>query len=231
MTDERDPYEEWDAAYVLGGLTPAERREFEAHLRTCGRCAGAVAELAGIPALLGRVPAEEAFALLGDGPPAAAPVPDLLSGLLAAVRRRRRRLVLAGIGTLAAAAVAAGIVALPGVLLSSSPPVSVNLEAGSSSPLSANVQLMAESWGTRVDMSCRYEGAPAPAGTGRWRYALAVTDRTGHETIVSSWAAGPGDTVHTTGTVDLAAGEIASIAVKSAKTGGVLLRADLPPPS
>ena len=27
-----DPYREWDAAYVLGALAPAERRDFEAHL-------------------------------------------------------------------------------------------------------------------------------------------------------------------------------------------------------
>ena len=29
-----DPYAMWDAAYVLGSLSGAERREFEAHLAT-----------------------------------------------------------------------------------------------------------------------------------------------------------------------------------------------------
>ena len=46
-----DRYVTWDAAYVLGSLSSAERREYEAHLETCPRCRTAVAELSGIPAL------------------------------------------------------------------------------------------------------------------------------------------------------------------------------------
>ena len=48
-----DPYASWDAAYVLGALSTAERHEFEAHLTTCESCRLAVGELAGMPALLG----------------------------------------------------------------------------------------------------------------------------------------------------------------------------------
>ena len=33
-----DPYAMWDAAYVLGSLSSAERREYEAHLVTCRQC-------------------------------------------------------------------------------------------------------------------------------------------------------------------------------------------------
>ena len=33
-----DPFREWDAAYVLGSLEPADRRAFEDHLRTCDSC-------------------------------------------------------------------------------------------------------------------------------------------------------------------------------------------------
>ena len=41
-----DPYAEWDAAYVLGALSPAERLEFEGHLSGCGRCrAGGLARV------------------------------------------------------------------------------------------------------------------------------------------------------------------------------------------
>ncbi len=48
-----DPYETWDAAYVLGGsLSSTERREYEAHLSGCVPCRTSVGELSGMPALL-----------------------------------------------------------------------------------------------------------------------------------------------------------------------------------
>ena len=47
-----DKYAEWDAAYVLGSLSEADRREFDAHLEECRSCRDAVTELAGMPALL-----------------------------------------------------------------------------------------------------------------------------------------------------------------------------------
>ena len=58
----------WDAAYVLGALSPAERREFEEHLAGCPACQAAVSELAGMPGLLAQVPPEDA-ALLAAAPP------------------------------------------------------------------------------------------------------------------------------------------------------------------
>ena len=41
-----DKFAQWDAAYVLGALSPAERREFEEHLASCPSCQAAVSELA-----------------------------------------------------------------------------------------------------------------------------------------------------------------------------------------
>ncbi len=38
MTPGHAHYADWDAAYVLGSLSPAERREFETHLEGCERC-------------------------------------------------------------------------------------------------------------------------------------------------------------------------------------------------
>ena len=32
-----DEFATWDGAYVLGALSPADRREYEAHLRVCER--------------------------------------------------------------------------------------------------------------------------------------------------------------------------------------------------
>src|SRR5258705_13602905 len=70
-----DRYVTWDAAYVLGSLSSAERREYEAHLETCDRCRSAVAELSGMPALL-------AMLDVGDvrGPEAGQPPPPLRPG-------------------------------------------------------------------------------------------------------------------------------------------------------
>ena len=45
-------YEMWDAAYVFGSLSAADRREFEAHMANCSACRDAVADLSGMQARL-----------------------------------------------------------------------------------------------------------------------------------------------------------------------------------
>ena len=64
MTTHR--YADWDAAYVLGALSSADRREFEDHLATCPPCRDALAELAGMPGLLGAVSSVEVLALVEE---------------------------------------------------------------------------------------------------------------------------------------------------------------------
>jgi hypothetical protein len=51
----RSSLHEWDAAYVLGALSPDDRRRFEEHLEECPECRASVADLAVMPALLSRV--------------------------------------------------------------------------------------------------------------------------------------------------------------------------------
>lgn len=66
MDHERPDHErfvDWDAAYVLAALSPAERREFETHLENCRRCRSAVAELTVLPGLLGRLDPSRALEL------------------------------------------------------------------------------------------------------------------------------------------------------------------------
>ena len=48
-------YAMWDAAYVLGSLSPGDRREFEAHMANCPACRHAVAKLSGMPAILSQL--------------------------------------------------------------------------------------------------------------------------------------------------------------------------------
>lgn len=61
-----DSYATWDAAYVLGSLSTADRAEFEAHMNRCVSCRRAVTELADMPALLSLLSRDE-MAALDDG--------------------------------------------------------------------------------------------------------------------------------------------------------------------
>lgn len=61
-----DPYREWDVAYVLGSLSPAERKEYERHLIECAGCASEVTGLSGLPGIMSAVPREKAAALLSE---------------------------------------------------------------------------------------------------------------------------------------------------------------------
>jgi hypothetical protein len=67
-------------AYVLGALTPDERRRFEEHLDGCALCTAELAEFAEIPALLDRVRPEDLQ------PVAVTPSPELFDRVSAAAR-------------------------------------------------------------------------------------------------------------------------------------------------
>ena len=115
-----DKFAQWDAAYVLGALSPAERREFEEHLASCPPCQAEVSELAAIPGLLAQVsPADAALLAMtvenqtGHGETSAsgvdeteliepAPPPSLLPKMIKKVRARRRRMLAAVAGIAAA---------------------------------------------------------------------------------------------------------------------------------
>ena len=57
-----------DGAYVLGALSPAERAAYERHLSTCSACREAVAEIAVLPGLLGRLDEAGLERVLSMGP-------------------------------------------------------------------------------------------------------------------------------------------------------------------
>ena len=111
--------------YVVGAIDPAERAIVDAHLSTCQDCREELAGLAGLPALLGRVPREDAERLALDGaqlrdleePPA-----ELLDSLLRRIAERRRARRWRGVVAAAAAAViAVGGGIGGGVLISQGP--------------------------------------------------------------------------------------------------------------
>lgn len=242
---DHERYAQWDAAYVLGALSPAERREFETHHAECAVCTASVFELAAMPGLMSALPAPDAFDALAVDAETAAGIPStVLGGLTQRVyrlRRRRRRMTTIVVGALAAAA-AMGIV-LP-ITLDAGPPIAVPVPSPTStvqpaatprvavalspvtpSPLSATVSLAAASWGTLIDMTCTYgtagEARGAYATTGR--YALYVTDAAGTTTQVSSWSAAPGSTVTTTGSIETPISGIRSVELRSLENDSVLL--------
>jgi anti-sigma factor RsiW len=61
-----DAYTLWDAAYVLGSLSSADGREFQAHLSGCPSCRECVSELRGMPRLLGQL-TRDAVAAIDEG--------------------------------------------------------------------------------------------------------------------------------------------------------------------
>jgi hypothetical protein len=232
-------YTEWDAAYVLGALSPAERRDFEAHLEECDRCRAAVAELGALPGLLGRLDATRAFAVLDGDADAGLPDPD---DLVARIRQRdrgerlRRRLL--SIGGLAAAAVLASVLTLvvPAIVAPPQQPTETVafVPADDAVPVQATAELSRVGWGTSIRMTCSYH---AIAGTGAGgggggdyapvQYALWVTGTDGTESALSTWSSTSGDSVVVTAGTAIALDQISHLEVRDASGVRVLLEAQL----
>jgi carotenoid cleavage dioxygenase-like enzyme len=89
MPQDAHGYAMWDAAYVLGSLSDADRREFEAHMAGCIPCQEAVNELTAVSPLLQLLDYDQVIA--ADAPDESAavpPCPDLLTSLLAKADQR-----------------------------------------------------------------------------------------------------------------------------------------------
>jgi Putative zinc-finger len=187
--------------YVLGAIDPAERAQVDEHLATCADCREELASLAGLPALLRRVPTAEAERLaVADqadpaDPAAAEPSADeMLPSLLARtaqtrrVRRWRELAAAAAVAVLALGAGAAGATALA----SGSSPSGTHAQAaakhtwhtvsGVDSVTGAilTVKYASMPWGTT--MTAHVSGIPA--GT---VCQFVVTDNHGHHFVVGGW--------------------------------------------
>jgi anti-sigma-K factor RskA len=96
--------------YVVGAIDSAERSLVDEHLTSCQSCRDELAGLAGLPAMLSRVPAAD-VARLGQAviglPEQVEPSPELLNSLLRRVAVRRRTRMWRGVVAVAAAAVIA----------------------------------------------------------------------------------------------------------------------------
>ena len=157
----RCEHEHDDGAYVLGALSPAERAAYERHLATCSFCREAVADIAVLPGLLGRLDPAGLEQFL----PSAAEtsrVPALLDAARARRRRNHTRVrVLTTTQTAAVVALIAGIGAIflldDGQEHPRQGPTVAMTPIDGSVPISARGTLAVANGGTKVDLSCLYD--------------------------------------------------------------------------
>jgi hypothetical protein len=233
-----DRYAEWDAAYVLGSLPPAERLEYERHLEHCDACRSAVAELAGLPGLLGRLPADAAVEIAEpDGRPLTGHESTLASVAHRVRRRRRRRRAVVAVS--AGFAVVVAVVAGLGVGLradapgteAAAPAVSTGASADryaltGTSGFDVDLAVRAESWGTRFDWGCSYGGRGWSAD-GSVMYDLVVVRTDGSDERIASWTAAGREARGLSATTDVPRADIASVEVRLRGETGTLARTDL----
>jgi Putative zinc-finger len=243
-----DKFAEWDAAYVLGALSPADRREFEEHLVGCPSCQAAVSELAGIPGLLAQVSPGDAAMLsmavdkdAGRGEVSAssateeeliepAPPPSLLPKMIKAARVRRRKMLAAVAGIAAAVILAIGGVAVAAGLLPLRPesPQRVAFSPVVPNAITAVADVIPGQDGTEIKVECQYGEVSEPTpGGGHEYYSIFVVDRSGNATEIRKWPAAPNKQMRPSGTTPLRVSEIADIEIRQTETNEVLLRAPL----
>jgi hypothetical protein len=243
-----DPYREWDAAYLLGALSPGERREFEEHLTGCVGCQAEVAEVAGVPGLLSQIGPEDVPGILdalpvtpaATGEPSAAlPWPPQSHGGQDSERRTRvttrgRRpsraaVLLAAVCMLLAGVI--GVATVHGTFSVSRPSAAARTRLAFSSVrpsgITAVVDVVPVPTGTELRVECQYAADyPSPNGAGS-DYALVVTDHSGRSTVVRTWTARTDHLMTPSGTSPLRVTEIADVEIRQAGSDEVLLRADL----
>ncbi|MCZ7426191.1 zf-HC2 domain-containing protein [Micromonospora sp. WMMA1949] len=201
-----------DGAYVLGALAPAERVAYERHLAGCAQCREAVAEIAVLPGLLGRLDPAGLEQFLEVGPETSR-VPALLDAARERKRRdrsrSRRRYALTALAAAALAVIAGvgvGLVQPPAE--PSKPPValaSMRPVAGTV-PVHAEVGLTETPWGTEVTMHCGYDRRAGHREA--YTFRLVAHGPDGATEQIGSWLAAPGDDLRFSGVTRFTKGEL-----------------------
>ena len=233
MTEEFDPYREWEAAYTLGMLSPGDRRAYEHHLTTCESCSAGVAALAGLPGILALLAPHEASeidrAAAEEPVDAAQPVANVLPHLTHRINTRRRRIRVRASLAASVAVLALGL-AIGGYQLgsatNSSPQAaspSTEAPAGhflydapmtptGKEPLTAVLQVESKPWGTRLDWECDYSQTQWVNGPPT--YELVVTQRSGTETVVARWSAAGDHAAGLAAATDIPSAELDSVEIR-----------------
>ncbi|OBJ87801.1 zf-HC2 domain-containing protein [Mycobacterium asiaticum] len=226
-----DRYAIWDAAYVLGSLSAADRGEFETHLTQCPACRQAIDDVAGIPALLAEFDFRTSAAINESRHPSAKPpASPQLPSVLGVTRGRRNRSRLTAWTAVAASVflAVAVLLGIHGYFAYSSPPkmTASNLPMSQvgTTLLTSRVWVTPERWGTLITMR---SDCLAPLDAPHDRLAMVVVGRDGRQTQLGTWVAEPGHTATPTGSVATPATEIAAVQIVAADSGKVLLERSL----
>lgn len=231
MTEETDRFRDWDAAYVLGALSTEERRTFERHLAACPQCSADVAELAGLPGILSKLPVDDAVALLAVTPiddahlQGGTHTPGLVQRLAVAAKRRRRRIRL---GILAGAVAIVAVLAIGGVAYTANqatPVAAVAMSPLGQHVITASLQVTRKGWGTRFDWSCSYHGTSWESSPES--YDLVVTDKQGVKHTVASWSTSGAHASGLTASSKIATNDIQDVEIRLSGTSVPLLRENL----
>jgi hypothetical protein len=229
------PFAHDDGAYVLGALSPADRAAFERHLASCADCRDAVADIAVLPSLLGRLDAA-GIERIAPSDPNPERLPTLLEAARASRARDRRAKRRRSAGVTLAAAVLALVVGLGTGWLGLgrlSPvgdgtdqqaarptPTSSQITGGLVAmtpvrpglPVTAEIGLNGVRWGTRVTMHCAYGGSGQDRS---WTFRLVATGTDGTTEQVGSWVAKSGEQVNLTGATRFTQSELVTLQVTS----------------
>ncbi len=175
--------------YVLGAIDPAERATVDSHLSSCPECREELAGLAGLPALLRRIPVDEAQQLADepDDETAGSEMPSerVLESLLARTSRARQVRRWRGLAAAAAVVLVAGAAGAASWNALNPPAAGgahwdTTSATNSTTHVSATIRYTAMSWGTAVDT--QVHGLPENV-----RCNLVVTDMAGQKVIGGSW--------------------------------------------
>jgi Putative zinc-finger len=207
--------------YVLGALSPEDRREFEEHLEACALCQAEVREFAGLPGLLSRLPAGELPAVLEGAPEPPAPVsvlPALMRGIGVQRSNRRRRALVVGIAAglvvaVGSAVVTDAIVSRPAAVVAQQP-AALPFTQTSDVPISAEATLTDVPGGTRIAMTCRYTG-PVDGNEREYRLRL-IPKGGGKPQWLGSWPVWSTDTFQQTLVAPVTRDKIGSLEVTNA---------------
>lgn len=166
-------------AYLLGGLEPNERALVDQHFSRCASCSAELVELAGLPALLGRLTLADVTGQRPAAPPPVQPVeqptPQLLDRLLnsaaaeqpaaprrapplraaprgaAPIRGGHRRLILVAAGVAAAVALVTSGTLVASHLSSRTLPGPVAASATPGTGVVLQARVTPRPWGTAID--------------------------------------------------------------------------------
>jgi Putative zinc-finger len=184
--------------YVLGAIDPAERAQVDEHLATCLECREELASLAGLPAMLRKVPVVEAERLAAaeqDPEFAGVPSTEMLTSLMARtanVRRIHRWRTLATAAAVAIVALGGGAAVASALQPSAAPPGPVRPmtwhQTSGTGPVAGahlTVRYRHQPWGTEMEVNVT---GLKPGSVCQFQ----VTDATGGKSVVGSWTVWPG---------------------------------------